>query len=93
MAYLKSSVKNGLETPSERFLRRFLDQMTQQLYLLSPLLASLFSLWGGGVGCVEGWLRYRLLFAASKKLRTKRPGVYPLIEMTVLTLKLILGGE
>ena len=32
------------------------------------------------MGCVEGWLRYRLLFAASKKLRTKRPGVYPLIE-------------
>ena len=37
MAYLKSSVKNGLETPSERFLRRFLDQTTQQLYLLPPL--------------------------------------------------------
>ena len=29
---------------------------------------------------MERWLRCALLFAASKKLRTKRPGVYPLIE-------------
>ena len=59
MAYLKASVKNGLETPSERFLRRFLDQMTQQLYLLPPLfsLSSGSGVAGWGVwrdGCATG---------------------------------------
>ena len=73
MTYLNSSGKNGLKTPSERFLRWFLDPMTQQLNLLPPLSALSFSLWGGGVGCVEagrvGGFRdsFRVAFLATRR--------------------------
>ena len=55
IAYSESALKIALETPSERFLRGFLTQMTQQLYLLFPSNGSLFSPWrNAGPGAPPG---------------------------------------
>ena len=76
MTYLKSSVKNGLETTSERFLRRFLDQTTQQLYLLPPLF-SLSS--GSGVPTYvrENLVALRSPFRGGQKTTYKTPWSLP----------------